>query len=97
MRARQNEKDQLGHLEASLEKERERQAAARKRADEAERLRAEQLSSAAELQMRKQAELAETAAERDARDARKALEDAMELEMDIAETEVSPPRAQFVA
>ena len=32
--------------------------------------------------------LAQAAAEREARDARKALEDAMELEMDMAETEV---------
>ena len=40
----QNEKDQLGHLEASLKKERARQAAARKRAEEAERLKADELS-----------------------------------------------------
>lgn len=96
-RAVQNEKDQLGHLEASLEKERARQAAARKRAAEVERLKAEELSIAAERQMQLQAKLAEAAAESDAREARKALEDAMQLEMDMAETEVSStPAAQTV-
>ena len=90
-RTLQNENDQLGHLEESLAKERERQAAARKRAEEAERLKAEELSSAAERQLQRQAKLAEAEAERDAREARKALEDAMELEMDMAESAVSCP------
>ena len=90
-RTLQNEQDQLGHLEESLAKERERQAAARKRAEEAERLKAEELSSAAERQLQRQAKLPAAEAERDAREARKALEDAMELEMDMAESAVRCP------
>ena len=93
----QNEKGQLGHLEASLKKERARQAAARKRAEEAERLKADELSAVVERQMQMQAKLAEAAAENDARDARKALEDAMQLEMDMAETEVSSTSVEPVA
>ena len=94
--ALQNERDQLGHLEESLQKERARQAAARKRAEEAERLKADELSAVAERNMQMQAKLAEAAAENDARDARKALEDAMQLKMDMAETEVSSTSAELL-
>ena len=86
----QNEDEQIGHLEESLATEREKQAAARKRAAEAERLKAEALTAAANRQLRKQASQAEAAAQQDAFEARKALEDAMELEMDMAESAVRP-------
>ena len=66
----QNEDEQIGHLEESLATEREKQAAARKRAAEAERLKAEELTAAANRQLRKQASQAEAAAQQDAFEAR---------------------------